>query len=72
VIAADPQYIILSDARSGTTVARVAARPGWSRISAVRHHHVYPFNDDLASRPGPRIVLGLETLARLLHPELFH
>jgi iron complex transport system substrate-binding protein len=33
---------------------------------------VYPFNDDLASRPGPRIVLGLETLARLLHPELFH
>jgi iron complex transport system substrate-binding protein len=72
VIAADPQYIILSDARYGTTVASVAARPGWSRISAVRHHHVYPFNDDLASRPGPRIVLGLETLARLLHPELFH
>jgi iron complex transport system substrate-binding protein len=72
VIAADPQYIILSDARYGTTVASVAARPGWSRISAVRHHHVYPFNDDLASRPGPRIVLGLETLERLLHPELFH
>ena len=68
--AAGPRVWLLALA-AGVTVASVAARAGWSRISAVRYHHVYPFNDDLASRPGPRIVLGLETLARLLHPGLF-
>lgn len=70
VIAADPQYIILGDG-SFVTPGAVAKRPGWSLISAVRLHHIYRFNDDLASRPGPRIVLGLETLARILHPEVF-
>ncbi len=71
VIAADPQVILLGDAAYGITPAMVAARPGWSAISAVQDHHVYPFNDDLASRPGPRIVDGLEQLARLLHPGAF-
>jgi iron complex transport system substrate-binding protein len=71
VIAADPQVILLGDAAYGITPAMVAARPGWSAISAVKDHHVYPFNDDLASRPGPRIVDGLEQLARLLHPGAF-
>jgi iron complex transport system substrate-binding protein len=70
VIAADPQYIILGDTPFVAPSA-VAKRPGWSLISAVKAHRIYPFNDDLASRPGPRIVLGLETLARLLHPEVF-
>jgi len=30
-----------------------------------------PFNDDLASRHGPRLVDALEELAKLLRPELF-
>jgi len=68
LLADNPQVILLGDAAYGTTVAGVAARPGWSAISAVKNHRVYPFNDDLASRPGPRIVDGLERLARLLHP----
>ena len=74
VIADDPQYIILGDSKpfaGGVTVARVVARPGWSVISAVKEHRIYPFDDDLASRPGPRIVLGIEAMAHLLHPEAF-
>ena len=72
IIADNPQDIILGDGPAGVTAASVLTRPGWNAISAVRTRHVYLFNDDLASRPGPRIVLGLETLARLIHPELFH
>lgn len=71
IIAANPQYIILGDAAYGASVASVARRPGWSILSAVKDHHVYAFDDNLASRPGPRIVLGLEDLAHLLHPEVF-
>jgi iron complex transport system substrate-binding protein len=71
IIADNPQVIVLGDGPAGVTVASVLSRPGWDAISAVQHRRVYLFNDDLASRPGPRIVLGLETLARLIHPELF-
>ena len=32
---------------------------------------IYPFDDNLVSRPGPRLVDGLEALAKLLHPDFF-
>ena len=49
----------------------IAQRPGWENLSAVKNGNVVPFNDDLASRPGPRLVDALEELAKLLRPELF-
>ncbi len=67
----NPQVILLGDAAYGVTVDAVKARPGWDALDAVKNNQVYPFNDDLTSRPGPRLVDGLEELARLLHPELF-
>jgi len=70
LIASDPQYIILGDYYEGTSIASVGARPGFGAISAVRNHHVYGINDDLVSRPGPRIVDGLEKIAEIIHPGL--
>jgi iron complex transport system substrate-binding protein len=32
---------------------------------------IYTFDDDLAQRPGPRLVEGLEWFAYLIHPEIF-
>ena len=46
-------------------------RAGWGVIKAVKEGAVYPFDDDLTSRPGPRLVDGLEALAKIIHPELF-
>ena len=71
VVAADPAFIILGDARYGVTPESIAQRPGWENLSAVKNGNVLPFNDDLASRPGPRLVDALEELAKLLRPELF-
>lgn len=67
----DPDMIILGDSNYGMTAEQVTARTGWDGLSAVKDQAIYPFNDDLVSRPGPRLVDGLEELARLLHPELF-
>jgi iron complex transport system substrate-binding protein len=71
VVAADPDFIILGDSAYGITPESVAARPGWNGLSAVTNNHIVPFDDNLASRPGPRLVDGLEALAKILHPELF-
>jgi iron complex transport system substrate-binding protein len=42
-----------------------------SDVNARLNDRVYGVNDDWYGRPGPRLVLALEELAALLHPELF-
>lgn len=72
VIARDPQVIFLADAASaGQSLETLKKRPGWTSISAVKEGKVYPVNPDIGNRPGPRIVLALEELGRLLYPDLF-
>ena len=71
VLVADPAVIILGDSAYGTTVDSVKQRTGWSGLAAVKNGRIYPFEDNLVSRPGPRLVDGLEALAKLLHPDAF-
>jgi iron complex transport system substrate-binding protein len=71
VVRLNPEVILLGNAVWGMTPDQVKARAGWEVIAAVRDDRILPFDDNLASRPGPRLVEGLETLAKLLHPELF-
>lgn len=63
----DPQIIILGDAKWGVTPEAVAGRPGWGDLTAVKRGAIFAFDDDLASRPGPRLIDGLETLFDILH-----
>jgi iron complex transport system substrate-binding protein len=70
ILIVDPQVIVLANAAFGMTPEKVAARPGWDVISAVRTGAIYPFDPDIVSRPGPRLADALEMYARILHPEL--
>lgn len=71
VVRADPEVIVLADADYGVTPEQVAARPGWSQLSAVKNKKVFPIADSLVSRPGPRVAEAAEAYAKLLHPQLF-
>ena len=71
LVVANPAVIVLGDSMWGTTPETVKARPGWETIAAVQNNQIFPFDDNLISRPGPRLVDGLEQLAKLLRPELF-
>ena len=71
VIVQNPDIILLGDAPYGITPESLADRPGWDIISAVQNDQVFPFDPFLVSVPGPRLVDGLETMAKLLHPDLF-
>ena len=71
IVDADPDMVILGD-YPWIQPDDVAARPGaWQVLSAVEGGAVYAIDPDLTSRPGPRIVDGLEEMARIIHPELF-
>lgn len=68
IIAANPQVIILAD---GDTAAQVAQRAGWSAIAAVKSGQIFTIDPNLTQRPGPRIIQGMEDIAKDLHPDLF-
>jgi iron complex transport system substrate-binding protein len=69
LIKADPDVILI--ATPGATVELVRQRAGWAGLKAVKEGRVHVFDDNLASRPGPRLADGLEALARVIHPDLF-
>jgi len=73
VMARDPQVILGPDMAQGDplTAERVRLRTGWSRIDAVQTGRVHSLSADLTSRPGPRLVDGLELVAHTLYPARF-
>jgi len=74
LLAADPELILLGDAAYDPSVTpeAVAARAGWGAMSAVQNGHVVVMlTDPVITRPGPRIVDGLEALARAIQPDRF-
>ncbi len=57
IIRADPDVIFLADTKCcGMTSEKVARRPGWDEITAVRNGVIVELDDDIASRWGPRVV----------------
>ena len=69
VIQQDPQVIVLAmDADRTLSDQEKRYWDRWSSLSAVRDGKIYKVDRDLLNRPGPRIMDGLEELARLLHP----
>ena len=72
LLSANPDIIILGD-YPYVTPEQVEDRSGvWQDLTAVNLGKVYAVSDpSLTSRPGPRIIDGLEEIARMIHPELF-
>jgi iron complex transport system substrate-binding protein len=68
IVATDPTIIVLGDSMWGVTPESVVARPGWESIDAVENNQIFAFDDNLVSRPGPRLVDGLEQLANCCIP----
>lgn len=64
-----PQVIIGADLGGTEKVrARLAQRPGWKSLPAMQNNRIGFVDENIVSRPGPRLVEGLEAISRLLHP----
>ncbi|HEX9422975.1 MAG TPA: cobalamin-binding protein [Pyrinomonadaceae bacterium] len=70
-LASRPEAVIMlsGGAMGGAANTKVAA--ALKNSPAVRNGRVYVIDGDLLTRPGPRLVDGLEQIARALHPEGF-
>lgn len=69
----DPEIIIISICGMADKVPKewITRREGWQSLSAVKNSKVFVFDDSWLNRPGPRLVVGLEKLARVIHTECF-
>ncbi len=47
-------------------------RPGFQNLQAVQNGKYFRIEDDLVTKPGPRVILGLEEIARNIHPDIFN
>jgi iron complex transport system substrate-binding protein len=52
-------------------VEQVLSRKGWETVNAVKNKHVVDVDSDRVTRSGPRIVEGVEDLAKAIYPEIF-
>lgn len=73
VAAADPDVIVAAWCGAGNRVPleKIAGRPGWEALRAVREGRVYCIADELLNTPAPTLIEGLKALASALHPEIF-
>ena len=68
----DPEVIVFATGPFIVTTSQsLGERPGWGGIAAVQSGRVVSIDTNWIDRPGPRLIDGLEALARALHPELF-
>jgi iron complex transport system substrate-binding protein len=66
----DQPSVYLGTKSSIGDASALSARPGYPGLSAVKEGKVFVLDDDLVSRPGPRIVEGMREIAKALHPGL--
>lgn len=72
VLAMSPEIIIITSMARGNAFKN--AKAGWSRwlqMPAAKNNQIFLVDSNIFDRPTPRMVDGLELLARLIHPELF-
>jgi iron complex transport system substrate-binding protein len=71
VIASDPDIIVYTtNPWIVTTPETIKARTGWNGIEAVVNDDIFSIDDNLVSRPGPRLIDGLEALVEMIHPQI--
>jgi iron complex transport system substrate-binding protein len=64
LVKANPDMVFLADSKCcNQSVQTVSARQGWSGITAVRTGQIFPLDDDIASRWGPRTVDLVKSVA---------
>ena len=71
ILRGDPEIIVLAAADYSAKPEQVAARAGWSVLSAVKNKRIVTIAPNLINRPGPRVGEAAEAYAKLVHPELF-
>jgi len=73
VVDRNPQVILVSGMGTNPKLIynSIKSDPRLDGVEAIVKERIYQLDGDLVERSGPRIVDGLEQVAKLIHPEIF-
>ena len=72
ILKRSPEVIVISSMNPKGDYQKVLHEwTRWKTIPAVKNGRIHLIDSDLLDRPSPRIIDGLEEVARVLHPERF-
>jgi iron complex transport system substrate-binding protein len=72
ILKRSPEVILISSMNPRGNYQKVLQEwSRWKTIPAVKNGQIYLIDSDLIDRPSPRIIEGLEEMARILHPGRF-
>jgi iron complex transport system substrate-binding protein len=72
ILKRSPEVIIISSMNPAGDYQKIFQEwTRWKTLPAVKNDRIHLIDSDLLDRPSPRIIEGLEELARVLHPEKF-
>lgn len=72
IVTKNPQVIFYTYAQPENNVPDIIkSRPDWQDIDAVKNSRIIELDNNMISRPGPRIIEGLELIAKSLYPDKF-
>ena len=72
IIASNPDVIITTYGFYTPDAAeQVLGREGWQDVNAVKNKQVVDVNSDEVTRSGPRLVEGVEEVAKAVYPDVF-
>jgi iron complex transport system substrate-binding protein len=72
ILKRSPEVIVISSMNPKGDYQKILEQwTRWKTIPAVKNGRIHLIDSDLLDRPSPRIIDGLEELARVLHPEKF-
>lgn len=69
IIQSNPDVILFAKAVPDLEKT-IRGRSGWDKIAAIQNGKVIGLDDNLLSRPGPRITKALADMARAIYPDL--
>lgn len=73
VIAANPDVIITTYGAYSekSPIEQISSRKGWEKINAVKGKQIIDVDSDMVTRSGPRLVEGVEAVAKAVYPDVF-
>ena len=72
IIAANPDVILTTYGfYTEDPVGVVTSREGWQDMNAVKNKRIVDVDSDTVTRSGPRLIEGVEEVAKAVYPEIF-
>lgn len=71
IVSRNPDVMLITYDYVEGIIEKVKQRDGFDTVTAIQNDEVVQVDEDATSRPGPRLVEGLEEVAKAVYPEAF-